>query len=130
MRAAGGGLVHVRDHCVASAVAQVGAAQASGAGDAVAGRSLEDARCYATWARLEREFALGGAESVRGGLLLPRHSRARFMAMVEWMGHDASRRALLPVVRRATSIYTAQTQLTDWGAGAGVAARIDALLRT
>ena len=111
-------------------MAQVRAAQAGGASDETAERALEDARCYSTWARLEREFALGGAESVRGGLLLPRHSRARFMAMVEWMGRDASRRALLPEVRRATSIYTAQTQLTDWGAGAGVAARIDALLRT
>ena len=106
-------------------MAQVGAAQAGGASDETTERALEDARCYSTWARLEREFALGGAESVRGGLLLPRHSRARFMAMVEWMA-----RALLPEVRRATSIYTAQTQLTDWGAGAGVAARIDALLRT
>jgi hypothetical protein len=76
---------------------------------------MEEARAYSTWARLEREFALGEAGG-KGHLLLPRHSRARFIEFVEWMGRDAERRALLPVVMHATSIYVRQTRLVDFGA--------------
>ena len=128
VRAAGSGLVHVRDECVAAVAAPEKVAQVSSTTSEGIGRALEDARCYAVWTRLEREFTLGGEESVRGGLLLPRHSRARFMAMIDWMGRDASRRAMLPEVRRATGIYTAHTRLVDWCADVGVGARIDELM--
>jgi hypothetical protein len=48
---------------------------------------MEDARAYATWAAMEREFSLGrGAAS--GRLLLPRHSRVRFIELLEWMALD------------------------------------------
>ena len=76
---------------------------------------------------MEREFALG-REAGGGRLLLPRHSKARFLEMVEWMARDAGRRAALPTVLRATGIYTHRTWLEDWGADAGVRARVDALL--
>jgi len=88
---------------------------------------MEDARAYATWARLEREFALGEAAG-KGRLLLPRHSRERFVELIEWMARTG-RRELLPVAMRATGIYTRQTQLADWGAEEGVRARADVLLR-
>ena len=77
---------------------------------------------------MEREFALGSAAGA-GRLLMPRHSRARFVEMVEWMALDAGRRALLPTVLRATGIYTRQTQLVDWGADAGVRDRVSELVR-
>jgi hypothetical protein len=76
---------------------------------------MEDARTYATWARLEREFALGDAGG-KGHLLLPRHSRTRFIEFVDWVGRDAERRELLPTVMHATSIYARQTRLVDFGA--------------
>jgi len=88
---------------------------------------MEDARAYAAWAAMEREFALGGAA---GGarLLMPRHSRRRFIEMIEWMALDERRCRLLPMVMRATGIYTHQTRLNDWGADAGVRARCDELM--
>ena len=89
--------------------------------------SLGAARAYATWTRLEREFALGASRGRR--LLLPRHSRERFIEMVEWMGHDEGRRVLLPQVQRAVGLHTAQTGLTDWSADEGVRRRLDALRR-
>ena len=89
--------------------------------------AMDDARAYATWAATEREFSLGGAAS-NGRLLLPRHSRARFVELLEWMARDERRRALMPTVMRATGIYTRQTRLVDWGADAGVQARFDELM--
>ena len=91
------------------------------------GQDMEDARAYATWAAMEREFALGGSA---GGarLLLPRHSRLRFLELIEWMAISERRCALLPTVMQATGIYTQQTQLNDWGADAGVRARCDELM--
>ena len=75
MRTAGGGLVHPREGCIEAA--QV-AAQATGDEQVVRALSgeqeMDDAWAYATWARLEREYALGAAAG-RGRLLLPRHSR-------------------------------------------------------
>ena len=80
---------------------------------------MESARAYSIWAQLEREFALGeGGGS--GRLLLPRHSKDRFVQFLEWMGRDASRRERLPAVRRAVGLYTQQTQLVDWGREAEV----------
>ena len=136
MRSAGGGLAHAQGGCVEAATAapttrSVAASnhrlQSRGAEPHGHGRDMEDARAYATWAAMEREFALGGPA---GGarLLLPRHSRSRFLEMMEWMALDERRRALLPVVMRATGIYTQQTQLVDWGAEAGVRARCDELM--
>ena len=87
---------------------------------------MADARAYATWARLEREFALG-EDAGHGALLLPRHSAARFTSFIEWMARDRERRALLPLVRRATGIYVQQTRLVDWGADATVGAQFDRL---
>jgi hypothetical protein len=89
---------------------------------------MEDARAYAVWAAMEREFALGGSA---GGarLLMPRHSKLRFIEMIEWMALDERRRGMLPMVMRATGIYTHQTRLSDWGADAGVQARCDELER-
>ena len=91
------------------------------------GQDMEDARAYAAWAAMEREFALGGSA---GGarLLLPRHSRSRFLELLEWMALDERRRAQLPTIMRATGIYGWQTQLPDWGADAGVRARCDELM--
>ena len=68
------------------------------------------------WARLEREYALsdGRADAGAGGLLLPRHSRATFMAFVEWMASDAERARSLTHVRLASRTFRAQTQLIDW----------------
>ena len=87
---------------------------------------MEDARAYATWAAMEREFALGGAAS-GARLLLPRHSRSRFIELLEWMARDDERCALLPTVLRATGIYVERTRLADWGADEGVRARFDEL---
>jgi hypothetical protein len=131
VRSAGGGLVHAQGGCVEAAIR---AATASGrrprsvaTGLRVQGQDMEDARAYATWAAMEREFALGGSA---GGarLLLPRHSRLRFLELIEWMAISERRCALLPTVMRATGIYTQQTQLNDWGADAGVRARCDELM--
>ena len=129
VRASGGGLVHARSSCVEAAASRRWRERGADAAEAARGQTseVEDARAYATWAALEREFALGG-EAGSGRLLLPRHSKARFLEMVEWMARDAGRRAALPTVLRATGIYTHRTWLEDWGADAGVRARVDALL--
>lgn len=87
---------------------------------------MEDARAYSTWARLEREFALG-EERGRGRLLLPRHSRARFLEFVEWMVRDAVRRSLLPVVMHATGVYVHQTRLADFGSDEGIQVAVSRL---
>ena len=121
--AAGGGLAHPGSGCAREAEQQVGRRQLAAQTD----RSLGAARAYATWTRLEREFALGASQARR--LLLPRHSRERFIEMVEWMGHDEGRRALLPQVQRAVGLHTAQTGSTDWSADEGVRRRLDALRR-
>ena len=134
VRAAGAGLVHPRGDCVGRAEQRAVAASAYGGDEpedtAVAAESqtMEDARAYSVWARLEREFALG-VEGGSGRLLLPRHSRQRFLAFVEWVTRDEARLKTLPTILRATSVYTRQTGLTDWGADEGVRARIDAMMR-
>ena len=91
------------------------------------GQEMADARAYSTWARLEREFALGETAG-RARLLLPRHSRGRFIEFLGWM-MVGGRRELLPTVLRATSIYTQQTQLVDWGTDESVRAQLEALQR-
>ena len=88
---------------------------------------MADARAYATWAALERAFALSDAAS-SGRLLLPRHSRARFAEMVEWMSIDEERWAQLPTVLRATGLFRRRTRLPDWGADASVQARVRELM--
>ena len=88
---------------------------------------MEDARVYATWAQLERQFALGDVASGRR-LLLPRHSRVRFLGLLEWMARDEARRALLPTIMRATGIYREQTGLADWGSDVSVRARAGELM--
>ena len=101
--------------------------QLTGVEPSVQGQDMEDARAYAAWAAMEREFALG---SSAGGarLLMPRHSKLRFIEMLEWMALDERRRGKLLMVMRATGIYTHQTRLNDWGADAGVRARCDELM--
>jgi hypothetical protein len=122
---AGGGLAHRRDGCVEAA--QRGGLREGARALSVEEEGLEAARAYATWARLEREFALGqGAGD--GRLLLPRHSRERFLALLEWMGRDVGRRELLPTVVRASGLFTGRTQLVDWGADVVVQARVARLL--
>ena len=129
VRTAGGGLVHAQGGCAAAATRS---AQRGQPAEAPVARSaegaMEDARAYATWAAMEREFALGGAAS-GARLLLPRHSRSRFIELLEWMAQDDERRALLPTVLRATGIYAERTQLADWGADEGLRARFDELRR-
>jgi hypothetical protein len=44
------------------------------------------------------------------------------------MALDRERRTLMPVVLAATSLYTRQTRLPDWGGDAGVRARADELM--
>ena len=125
MLTAGRGLVHVKGGCAARVGAQsmeIGTATTAGDG------GLEDARVYATWARLERQFVLGAAAG-RGRLLMPRHSRERFEQLVRWMARDAGRRAQLPTVLRATGLYMERTQLVDFGAEAEVNALVARLTR-
>ena len=122
VRAAGGGLVHTGGRCCE-------AIQTKSTRVPATESAMEDARAYAVWARLEREFALGDAAGGRR-LLLPRHSRERFVELIEWMALDEVRRAWLPMVRRAVSLHTQQTGLTDWARDARVRARLDELMRT
>jgi len=58
----------------------------------------EDARADSIWARLEREFALGAGIG-SGRLLLPRHSRDRWMEMIRWMACGPDRCEILLMVR-------------------------------
>ena len=78
--------------------------------------SAEEARAYSVWARLEREYALSDERVAAGtgGLLLPRHSRERFVDFLRWLMSDADRACSLDQVRVAVSLFTSQTQLTDW----------------
>ena len=127
VRSAAGGLTHAQGGCAEVAVRARSAAQSTTATQVEPTATMEDARAYATWAAMEREFSLGrGAAS--GRLLLPRHSRARFIELLEWMALDRERRTLMPVVLAATSLYTRQTRLSDWGGDAGVRARADELM--
>ena len=64
-----------------------------------------------------------GEAAGSGRLLLPRHSRARFVEMVEWMALDDGRWEQLPSVLHATSLFRQRTQLADWGADERVQAR-------
>ena len=117
---AGDGLVHPRGGCEeAERRRRETRAQTTSVEEPAEGDEMESARAYSIWAQLEREFALGeGGGS--GRLLLPRHSKDRFVQFLEWMGCDASRRERLPAVRRAVGLYTQQTQLVDWGREAEV----------
>ena len=129
VRAAGGGLVHACEGCARHAEvrrAHRGAEQESPAESQHEEQAMADARAYSVWARLEREFALG-EDRGSGRLLLPRHSRERFVEMLRWMAHDAGRRELLPVVRRAVGVYTRETRLRDWGCDAEVRRVFDEL---
>jgi hypothetical protein len=87
VRSAGGGLVHAHREAVwrrRHAQQQLAAVDRNRWQRGGVFRGMEDARAYATWAAMEREFALGGSA---GGarLLLPRHSRLRFLELIEWM---------------------------------------------
>jgi hypothetical protein len=127
VRSAAGGLTHAQGGCVEVAVRARSTMPSTAAAQVEPTATLEDARAYATWAAMEREFSLGrGAAS--GRLLRPRHSRVRFIELLEWMALDRDRRALMPVVLTATSLYTRQTRLSDWGGDAGVQARADELM--
>ena len=121
--AAGCGLVHFGGGCSTRAAARCESASSTAqSGDG----GLEDARAYATWAHLEREFALGPAAG-RGRLLLSRHSRERFMQFVRWMARSGHR-GLLSTVLRASSLYTGRTQLVDMGADSEVVALVHQLM--
>ena len=129
MRSACGGLAHPCEQCMeAACVRSRGrpAGEASSEAAAASAEAREQARAYATWARLEREFALGE----RGGrrLLLPRHSRERFLELLEWMACDEGRRELIPVVLYASGLFTRETGLTQWGVDPAVLARLGWLL--
>ena len=120
---AGGGLVHPREGCARQAEGRRAQrallCDVQAASQTAAEQEMDDARAYSVWAQMEREFALGDDSGSRR-LLLPRHSRERFMELLRWMASDAGRRELLPVVRRAVGIYTRQTRLRDWGRDAEV----------
>ena len=62
-------------------------------------QGLEAARAYATWARLEREFALR-QDAGGGRLLLPQalRSRERFLALLEWMATSSGGRCCPGIV--------------------------------
>ena len=128
VRSAGGGLAHPREQCMEAAWARAARRSRALAVGAMPAweATLEDARAYATWAQLEREFTLGEPGGRR--LLLPRHSRERFIQLVEWMGREESRRALGPTVLRATGLFTNRTGLVDWGADPVVRARLIELI--
>ena len=130
VRSAAGGLTHAQGGCVEMVTRARSAPRLTTTTESqveVPTATLEDARAYATWAAMEREFSMGrGAAS--GRLLLPRHSRARFIELLEWMSLDRERRALMPVVLAATSLYTRETRLADWGGDAGVQARANELM--
>ena len=59
---------------------------------------MEDARTYAIWAAMERSFVLGG-EAGSQRLLLPRHSRARFLELVVPRAPPAARISAPPPPR-------------------------------
>jgi len=103
VRSAGDGLAHLRCSCVEAAQrgeqrrARTAGRQEPTDGEAnvsSADQQMDDARAYATWAQLERDFATGG-ERREQRLLLPRHSRERFIQMLRWMAQDDVRCELL-----------------------------------
>mmetsp|Transcript_4513 Transcript_4513/g.11858 ORF Transcript_4513/g.11858 Transcript_4513/m.11858 type:complete len:109 (+) Transcript_4513:3-329(+) len=84
------------------------------------GNEMETARAYATWARLEREYALGpGLE--RGGVLLPRHSERVFGQFIRWLQDDEGRRPHIGEVVRAVRSYRPATRLVDWSSSKRIA---------
>ena len=114
---AGGGFVHRRQSCQRAAEQALrSVTQPTGTDDDKAVDTTAAARAHSVWARLEREYALseGRADAEAGGLLLPRHSRAAFLAFLEWMASDAERARSLMHVRLASRTFRAQTQLIDW----------------
>ena len=115
--------MHAREGCARQAELRrsqgASAREVPEAVQTAAEQEMDDARAYSVWAQMEREFALGDGGGSRR-LLLPRHSRERFMELLRWMAGDTGRHALLPVVRRAVGIYTRQTRLHDWGRDAEV----------
>ena len=93
-------------------------------GAAITGPVLDHTHAYKTV--LKAGFVVRGCRLLpsqpqrrvraRGRLLLPRHSRARFVEMVGWMALDDGRWEQLPPVLHATSLFRQRTQLADWGA--------------
>ena len=73
-----------------------------------------DARDYSVWTRLEREFALGEGLAAGSGLLLPRHSRGRFIEFAGWLAADAERAIHLEAVQRAAGVFVRETRLADF----------------
>ena len=78
---------------------------------------MEDARAYATWAAMEREFALGGAAS-GARLLLPRHSRSRFIELLEWMAQDDDLTRGVRCCRRCCERRASTRSGRSWRTGA------------
>ena len=96
-------------------------------GERVSQATADDARAYSIWTRLEREFVFGESRGA-GGVLLPRHSRARFLEFVHWMAADSTRAAHLEDVRRAVSVFVPETRLADWSADREVAEELRRLI--
>ena len=127
MQGGGAGFVHCRAECAAAAARalRAEASQRPTARAAAPMATAEQARAYSVWARLEREYALSEERAAEtGGLLLPRHSRDRFLDFVEWMASDAERASLRGQVRMAVGTFVPQTRLTDWSADGEIAAAL------
>jgi hypothetical protein len=89
--------------------------------------TADDARAYSIWTALEREFALGEGRAAQG-LLLPRHSKARFEEFLFWVAADTERARHLETVSRAAGVFLPETRLTNWAADDGVAAMLQRLI--
>ena len=119
VRAAGGAQVHTARACAERAMRRREQAEGTG-GHEPPGNEMETARAYATWARLEREYALGpGLE--RGGVLLPRHSERVFGQFIRWLQDDEGRRPHIGEVVRAVRSYRPATRLVDWSSSQRIA---------
>ena len=126
VRGGGAGLVHDSWRCVASARQAVrgrGDRARESAASELPTVTADEARAASVWSRLEREFALSGERSApaAGGLLLPRHDRATFIAFVRWMASDVERARSLDQVRIALRSVSPVLRLTDWCADAEIA---------
>ena len=128
-------LVHRRESCVEAATrswrkAVTVRAQEGAVGiedERVSQATADDARAYSIWTRLEREFVFGESRGA-GGVLLPRHSRARFLEFVHWMAADSTRAAHLEDVRCAVGVFVPETRLADWSADREVAEELRRLI--
>ena len=139
MQGGGAGFVHRRERCAEAARQEllcVAARDRQSASHAwpplVSAATVDQARACAVWARLEREYALGGGRAAieAGGLLLPRHDRDTFIDFLRWMASgDALRLRLVDQVRMAVRAFAAETRLSDWSADSEIAALMEQLAR-